>query len=395
MPIKKVLTEGRVPVKIWTGDAEPEALQQLLNVSRLPFIFKHVAVMPDVHFGKGATVGSVIATDKAICPAAVGVDIGCGMMAVKTKLDYRLVQDKVAEIRHSIERSVPVGHESNHIITQEALNWEGWMAENRPERIAYDVGGLYTKALSQIGSLGGGNHFIELCTDTENNVWVMLHSGSRNVGKQIADHHINKAKDTMRQMFIELPDPDLAYFAQGTPDFTEYVSDVEWCQAYAMANRQEMMRRILKDLSYAINNKEPVEIELSVNCHHNYIARENHYGKNVIVTRKGAVRARTGDMGIIPGSMGTRSYIVEGLGNEESFCSCSHGAGRRMSRTQARKTFTREDLIAQTAGVECRKDLGILDEIPGAYKDIDQVMENQNDLVKIVAELKQFMCVKG
>lgn len=396
MPILKVYSDERVPIKIWSENAEEQAIQQLKNIANLPFVFKHVAAMPDVHLGVGATVGSVVATEKAICPAAVGVDIGCGMMAVKTNLNAAIVQDRVKDIRHSIERSVPVGFNSNKNMSEAVASWTGWLAESGiPDRVGYDVGGLGKKAQLQLGSLGGGNHFIELCTDTENNVWVVLHSGSRNVGKMIADHHINKAKGLMEQMFIKLPDPDLAYLAQGTKEFNEYIADVEWCQKYALKNREEMMDRILKDISWAVNNKEPITRVMEVNCHHNYLARENHYGKNVIVTRKGAVRARMGDLGIIPGSMGTRSYIVEGLGNEESFCSCSHGAGRRMSRTQARKTFTTEDLVAQTTGVECRKDGGVLDEIPGAYKDIDQVMENQKDLVKIVATLKQFMCIKG
>jgi tRNA-splicing ligase RtcB len=396
MPILKVLSNGRIPVKIWSPDAEPAAVEQLLNTANLPFVFKHIAAMPDVHLGTGATVGSVIATHKAICPAAVGVDIGCGMMAVKTNLDARLVQDKVKEIRASIERSIPVGHESNRRITESVINWEGWKTESGiPERVAYDVGGAYKRALSQIGTLGGGNHFIELCLDENNAVWVMLHSGSRNIGKVIAEEHITKAKSLMKQMFINLPDQDLAYFAQGTQEFKNYIADVEWCQKYAMKNREEMMDRIMKDLSYAVNNKEPVQRLMEVNCHHNYLSRENHFGENVIVTRKGAVRARQGDLGIIPGSMGTRSYIVEGLGNPDSFCSCSHGAGRRMSRSYARKTFTLEDLAKQTEGVECRKDGGVLDEIPGAYKDIDEVMENQKDLVKILHTLKQFMCIKG
>lgn len=395
MPILKVYSDGRVPVKIWSANAEEQAIQQLKNIANLPFVFKHVAAMPDVHLGVGATVGSVVATDKAICPAAVGVDIGCGMMAVKTTLDYKIVQDKVVEIRKSIERSIPVGHESNRRIVDKVKAWEGWKMPGVPDRVGYDQGGAYQKALSQLGTLGGGNHFIELCTDQDNAVWVLLHSGSRNIGKVIAEHHISKAKGIMEQMFISLPDPDLAYFAQGTPEFKQYIADVEWCQKYAMANREEMMRRVLKDLSYALNDCAPLITELCVNCHHNYLARENHYGKNVIVTRKGAVRARTGDLGIIPGSMGTKSYIVEGLGNEESFCSCSHGAGRRMSRSVARKTFSLADLAEQTTGVECRKDGGVLDEIPGAYKDIDEVMNNQKDLVKIVATLKQFMCIKG
>lgn len=396
MPIKQTLTDSRIPVKIWSEYTEPEAIQQLKNTANLPFVFKHIAAMPDVHFGKGATVGSVIATDKAVCPAAVGVDIGCGMMAVKTKLDHRIVQDKIIQIRKKIEELIPVGFEKNQIITNEVQNWNGWnLAAGAPDRIAYDLGGLFIKARAQLGSLGGGNHFIEICLDTENNVWAMLHSGSRNIGKVLAEHHIDNAKKLMQQMFIALPDPDLAYFAQGTEAFKSYIADVEWCQKYAMMNREEMMRRVLNALSDIINNEEPIEKVMEVNCHHNYLARENHYGKNVIITRKGAVRARIGDFGIIPGSMGTRSYIVQGRGNEESFHSCSHGAGRRMSRTKAKRHFTIDDLLQQTLGVECRKDADVLDEIPGAYKDIDSVMENQNDLVTIVASLKQIMCIKG
>lgn len=396
MPIKQTLTDSKIPVKIWSEYTEPEAIQQLKNTANLPFVFKHIAAMPDVHFGKGATVGSVIATDKAVCPAAVGVDIGCGMMAVKTKLDHRIVQDKIIQIRKKIEELIPVGFEKNQIITNEVQNWNGWnLAAGAPDRIAYDLGGLFIKARAQLGSLGGGNHFIEICLDTENNVWAMLHSGSRNIGKVLAEHHIDNAKKIMQQMFISLPDPDLAYFAQGTEAFKSYIDDVEWCQKYAMMNREEMMRRVLNALSDIINNEEPIEKVMEVNCHHNYLARENHYGKNVIITRKGAVRARIGDFGIIPGSMGTRSYIVQGRGNEESFHSCSHGAGRRMSRTKAKRHFTIDDLLQQTLGVECRKDADVLDEIPGAYKDIDSVMENQNDLVTIVASLKQIMCIKG
>lgn len=396
--IKKVVTEGRVPVKIWSENPDPQAVQQLVNISNLPFVYKHVAAMPDVHLGIGATVGSVVATEKAVCPAAVGVDIGCGMIAVKTDFNLKAVQDDIVKIRHSIERSIPVGHESNRRITDTVKNWEGWKSESGiPDRVAYDQGGMFKKAESQLGSLGGGNHFIELCSDTEDNVWVMLHSGSRNVGKVIAESHINDAKDLMKKMFIDLPDPDLAYFVQGTDEFKQYVNDVEWCQKYALQNREEMMWRTLKDIALALD-PDPHRVwnvNMKVNCHHNYLARENHYGKNVIVTRKGAVRARVDDFGIIPGSMGTKSYIVRGLGNEESFCSCSHGAGRKMSRNEARKTFTKEDLEKQTEGVECRKDLGVLDEIPGAYKDIDQVMEDQKDLVEVVATLKQFMCIKG
>jgi tRNA-splicing ligase RtcB len=400
MPIKGVLNKARVPVKIWSDLAtvESSALDQLTNVANLPFVFKHVAAMPDVHLGVGATVGSVIATKGAVCPAAVGVDIGCGMVAYRTNLDPRIVQDKITAIRLSIERSIPVGHEGNRTITKSVENWKSWQDWDKLSVIGQDKDSrtMYTRAKTQLGSLGGGNHFIEICLDTENKVWVMLHSGSRNVGKVIAERHIDKAKDLMKQMFIGLPDPDLAYFAQGTQEFQNYVADVEWCQEYALQNRREMMERVIKDLSHAVYRENgKVEVDFKVNCHHNYLAKENHFGENVLVTRKGAVRARQGDLGIIPGSMGTRSYIVKGLGNEESFCSCSHGAGRRMSRGAAKRAFTVKDLEVQTAGIECRKDDGVLDEIPGSYKDIDEVMANQSDLVEILYELKQILCIKG
>lgn len=388
MPPQIIIETANVPVKIWSKEIEAEAQKQLENTARLPFIFKHVAAMADVHAGRGATIGSVIATKGAVIPAAVGVDIGCGMMAVKTDLIAAQVAEKIAEIRHSIERSIPVGFNSNRDLTKTVEDWTGWnlrmMGPND-----------FKKAQSQMGTLGGGNHFIEVCLDEHNGVWIMLHSGSRNIGKVLAEKHIDKAKDLMKQMFIGLPDPDLAYLAQGTPEFAAYVTDVHWAQDYAMQNRHEMMRRILKDLGYMFNNGTPIEPTFSVNCHHNYLEWEHHYGENVIVTRKGAVRAREGDFGIIPGSMGTKSYIVRGKGNPESFDSCSHGAGRRMSRTKARATFTVEDLAKQTEGVECRKDIGILDEIPGSYKDIDVVMANQSDLVEILYTLKQIACIKG
>lgn len=383
----------KVPIKVWSDleKVEAKAIQQLKNTAALPFVYKHIAAMPDVHLGIGATVGSVVATKGAICPACVGVDIGCGMMAVKTDLDYRVVQDKVVAIRHSIERSVPVGFDQHKHISGEIAHNRLWNTN-----IALLESELKSKAMKQLGTLGGGNHFIELCLDEHNNVWVMLHSGSRGVGNKIATRHINDAKDLMARMFINLPDKDLAYFAMNTPQFNVYMHDLMWCQEYALENRKHMMNAVLKDLSYAVHGEDgKVGITDSVNCHHNYVAREYHYGENVLVTRKGAVRAQVGDMGIIPGSMGTKSYIVRGLGNPESFNSCSHGAGRRMSRTQAQKQFTMEDFAKQTEGVECRKDAGVLDEIPGAYKDIDEVMENQKDLVEIVATLKQFLCIKG
>lgn len=383
MPIKTVISEGvRVPVKIWADEIEPQALVQLKNTASLPFVFKHVAAMPDVHLGIGATVGSVIATKGAICPACVGVDIGCGMMAVKTNLDHRIVQDKIKEIRHSIERSVPVGFDQNKHISSQVMSWSGWKDRDATSE---ETG----KAMKQMGSLGGGNHFIEVCLDAENAVLVMLHSGSRGIGNLLARKHIDTAKGLMKKFLIELPDPDLAYLPQETTEFDSYIKDLQWAQEYAMQNRIEMMSRVIKDLSFEIFGEDGrVERSTEINCHHNYVAWENHYGQNVMVTRKGAVRARSGDMGIIPGSMGAKSFIVRGLGNSESFHSCSHGAGRKMSRTQAKKRFTLADLAAQTRGVECRRDDGILDEIP-------IVMANQSDLVEIVAHLKQIMCVKG
>lgn len=387
--IKKIISDGKVPIKIWTDDVESGAIVQLRNTANLPFVFKHIAVMPDVHQGIGATIGSVVATKNAICPACVGVDIGCGMMAVKTDLDYRIVQDKIKEIRHSIERSIPVGFYENSRLTKEVEEYQGWSTFS-------GTNDLLKKAQNQLGSLGGGNHFIEICLDKENAVWIMLHSGSRGVGNRLASMHIDAAKGLMKKFFIELPDPDLAYLPLKTDEFNAYIKDLQWCQAYALENRAEMMRRVVKNLSYAVHGEDGcVSRSNEVNCHHNYVAWENHFGENVMVTRKGAVRARVGDMGIIPGSMGTRSYIVRGLGNEMSFNSCSHGAGRRMSRTAAHKHFTIEDLELQTRGVECRKDKGVIDEIPTAYKPIEEVMVNQSDLVEIVAELKQIMCVKG
>lgn len=401
MSIKGVLSKARVPVKIWSdlSSVESSALDQLTNTANLPFVFKHVAAMPDVHLGTGATVGSVIATKGAICPAAVGVDIGCGMMAIKTDLDAKVVQDKIATIRASIERSIPVGPEGNSKITTTVTNWQGWktFADLHATK-AHSKGEneLFKRAMQQLGTLGGGNHFIEVCLDLDNNVWVMLHSGSRNIGKSLAEMHIYGAKQEMKKLFINLPDPDLAYFVEKTKEFDQYMYDLTWAQEFAAANREEMMRRVLKDLSFAVYGEDgKIKKSMEVNCHHNYVSRENHYGENVLITRKGAVRARAGDLGIIPGSMGTKSYIVKGLGNQESFNSCSHGAGRRMSRGQAKRQFNLDDLALQTAGVECRKDDGVLDEIPGAYKDIDEVMENQKDLVEIVAQLKQILCIKG
>jgi tRNA-splicing ligase RtcB len=390
MPIKKVVN-ARVPVKIWSETVEDSALEQLKNIAALPFVFKHVAAMADVHLGKGATVGSVIATEGAVVPAAVGVDIGCGMCAVKLEgVTSARLDGKLAKMRAEIERSVPVGFNENRDPDARAQNWARWADFGELHKRAQ---GLKNKALRQLGSLGGGNHFIEVCLDAEDGVWVMLHSGSRNIGKSLAEYHIDSAKGLMKKMFISLPDPDLAYFAQGTPEFAAYLRDLLWAQDYALMNREVMMGRVLDQVGRLLG--VPAEVELSVNCHHNFAVWENHFGRDVLVTRKGAVRARKGDMGIIPGSMGTKSFIVRGKGEPESFDSCSHGAGRRMSRSEARRRFGAADLAKQTEGVECRKDGGVVDEIPAAYKSIEEVMANQSDLVEIVAELKQVLCVKG
>lgn len=391
MPIKQIL-DGRVPIKIWTDDVEEEAKKQLKNTAALPFVWKWVAVMPDVHWGMGATIGSVVATKGAVCPAAVGVDIGCGMIAAQLASVTLEDLGDLSVLRHSIERSIPVGFNDNKTLTPEveALGlWKDW--DNLSQRHSYE------KARAQVGTLGGGNHFIEVCVDTTGAVWVVLHSGSRGIGNKLAQGHIENAKDLMKRMFIDLPDPDLAYFAMDTSEFKAYLRDLYWAQAYASANREEMMRRVLKDVKHhlPIEKRGALEVVQKINCHHNFAKMENHYDENVLVTRKGAIRAQVGDMGVIPGSMGTRSYVVRGLGNPESFNSCSHGAGRRMSRGKARKTFTREDLAAQTLGVECRKDSEVIDEIPGAYKPIEEVMAHQSDLVEVMAELKQVLCVKG
>jgi tRNA-splicing ligase RtcB len=388
----QVVQAGKLPVKVWVGDiseVEPQAMEQLYRVSRLPFIYKWVASMPDVHMGKGAAVGSVIAAKGAVVPALVGVDIGCGMLAAKLNIKAHDLPDSLAELRLAIETRVPVGQESHEYTKNPGLDPKDLSvyADLRSE--------VLTRVGTQIGTLGGGNHFIELCLDENNDVWLMLHSGSRNIGKEVAEKHISKAKGIMKQLFINLEDPDLAYFAQGTDDYKNYLNDVLWCQTWARNNRLKMFDEVLSVIQKQMPAKN-VKLEGAItSCHHNYVSIENHYGENVIVTRKGAVSAKEGEMGIIPGSMGTKSYIVVGKGNKESFCSCSHGAGRRMSRSKAKEHFTIEDLRKQTEGVECRKDAGTIDEIPGAYKDIDQVMENQKDLVDIKHTLKQVMCIKG
>lgn len=362
----------------------------LRNVSRLPCLYKHVALMPDAHLGKGSMVGSVIATKDAVIPATVGVDIGCGMMAVKTPFKSGILDRKLPELRHEIERAIPTGFNAYKESVDEASYWDGW---DEFDMLHSGVKDRKKKAMVQLGTLGGGNHFIEVCIDTEDNVWLMLHSGSRNIGKELAERHIATAKSLHR--LNELPSPDLAYFIQGTPEFKAYWHDLDWAQKYAMKNREIMMKRLLKSFNRMFNASKEFRPEIAVNCHHNYVAVEEHYDEKVFVTRKGAINAEEGRYGIIPGSMGAKSFIIKGLGNPESFNSCSHGAGRKMSRTKAKAKYTLEDLKKQTAGVECRKDKGVVDEIPGAYKDIEKVMEAQRDLVEVVAELKQVVCVKG
>jgi tRNA-splicing ligase RtcB len=398
MPIKQVLLEGGRPIKIWTDEVDAYARAQLINVAKLPFIHHHVAAMPDVHGGIGATIGSVIATHQAIIPAAVGVDIGCGMAAVRLSLSANDIDEKsLKKVFDQISRDVPVGraqHRDDRALTDAARPFDAQltaMTAKHPQLLK--AFGKFSNWVNQMGTLGGGNHFIEVCLDEADQVWVMLHSGSRGIGNAIGHYFIELARRDMERWFIQLPDRDLAYFPEGSEHFADYVAAVSWAQAYARENRDQMMQLILTALARHLPAFQPTLAV--VNCHHNYVDREHHYGENVWVTRKGAIRAREGDLGIIPGSMGARSYIVRGKGNPESFCSCAHGAGRRMSRTAAEKQFTVADLTAQTAGVICRKDQGVLDEIPGAYKDIDQVMANQADLVEVVHTLKQVVCVKG
>ena len=398
MPIKRVITKGKVPVKIYTDDVESQAMQQLCNIAQLPFIHSHIAAMPDVHAGIGATVGSVIPTKSAIIPAAVGVDIGCGMNALRLSLKAEQLPDKLQRVRSAIEDTIPVGfnmHKSDKVrnSTIRALAPGLDRILEKHPKIANLQKKAYQTWVRQLATLGGGNHFIELCVDENQDLWVMLHSGSRGIGNAIGRYFIDLAKKDMRQHIANLPDKDLAYFEEGARNFDDYVDAVHWAQDYAMTNRREMMSFILdalrKELPQFGVTKE------AINCHHNYVSIEEHFGERVFITRKGAIRAGVEELGIIPGSMGAKSYIVRGKGNEQSFCSCSHGAGRRMSRTQAKRQFSADDLQAQTRGVECRKDKSLIDEIPAAYKDIDEVMENQNDLVEVVHSLKQLVCVKG
>ncbi len=405
----------RVPIKMWTRgidldgqgtEIEPAALQQLRNVASLPFVHRHVAAMPDVHWGMGATVGSVIPTHQAIIPAAVGVDIGCGMMAVETALTANDLPDTLRGVRTAIEAAVPHGRTDNG----GANDVGGW--RGRPPRAVAEAWRRHQEAFAELcarhpplrrartidhlGTLGTGNHFIELCLDERDHGWVMLHSGSRGIGNRIGSYFIELAKQDMTRWFVQLPDKDLAYLPEGSEHFGEYVRAVSWAQGFALTNRELMMRAVLDAVARALGR---ATIEGSgttaVNCHHNYVSKEHHFGTEVWVTRKGAVRARAGDLGIIPGSMGAKSFIVRGKGNAESFHSCSHGAGRRMSRAEAKRRFSLAEHAAATAAVECRKDADVLDETPAAYKSIDAVMAAQADLVDVVHTLRQVVCVKG
>ena len=391
--------EGARPIKIWTDDVEASALTQLKNLSRLPFISSNgVACMPDVHAGIGSTVGTVIATERAVIPAAVGVDIGCGMNAVRLSLKASDLPDNLKPLRDAIESKIPLGA-GGRLQKEEDLNARYKRLPSTEFYLCEDLnaivkGNYWEKAGSQLGTLGSGNHFIEVCIDENQDVWIMLHSGSRGIGNMIGTHYIAKAKRQMEKFFISLPDDDLAYFPEDTEDFNNYMNAVGWAQNYALENRRLMMEKVIEVMRKEI----PVEFTITqeaINCHHNYVEKENHFGRNMWVTRKGAIRARSGDLGIIPGSMGQRSYIVRGKGDLQSYCSCSHGAGRVMSRAEAKRRFSIADLITQTEGVECRKDEAVIDEIPASYKDIDQVMANQTDLVEVVHQLKQVLCVKG
>ncbi|HKF39541.1 MAG TPA: RtcB family protein [Candidatus Acidoferrum sp.] len=395
------------PIKAWVKGVplEDQARQQLLNVAQLPFIFKWVAAMPDVHWGIGATVGSVIPTKGAIIPAAVGVDIGCGMMAVETDLNARDLPDHLHAIRTAIEEAVPHGRTHHggkgdqgawQILPERHL--EVWGADLKPR---YDA--ILEKHpkldrgnhANHLGTLGTGNHFIEVCLDESEMVWFLLHSGSRGVGNRMGCYFIELAKKDLEKSVRNLPDRDLAYFPEGSEHFFDYVEAVEWAQDFARANRDLMMQQIVQAVRDSGEVRAFTAHLEAINCHHNYVARERHFGQNILVTRKGAVRAQLGDLGIIPGSMGARSYIVRGKGNPESFMSCSHGAGRAMSRGEARRRFTVEDHKRMTEGVECRKDAEVIDETPAAYKSIDAVMAAQSDLVEVAHTLRQVVCVKG
>ena len=395
MPFSTI--NGRnVPIRLWAPihEVDSNVIAQLKNVAALPWVAHHVAVMPDVHAGRGATVGSVIAMTGAVAPAAVGVDIGCGMAATRTSLTSDDLPDDLRRLRTAIERAIPVGRGAHREAAWESAGdevrsagaalMEGYRARAAP------VHGLGNKAACQLGTLGGGNHFIEVCLDTADKVWLMLHSGSRGIGAALAEYHMDVARRLNHNQALE--DPDLAVFLAGTPAFKAYRRDLYWAQEYARLNRR-LMLHLLEQVMRSFWPR--MLLEPAISCHHNYVAEEVHFGEELLVTRKGAIRAGRGDLGIIPGSMGAKSYIVRGLGNAASFESASHGAGRRMSRTEARRRFSIADLRQQTESVECRKDHGVIDEAPKAYKNIDKVMEQQRDLIEVVAELKQVLCVKG
>lgn len=406
--MKVIAEENKRPIKAWIDGVELEdaARQQLLNVASLPFIYKHLAVMPDVHWGMGATVGSVIPTRGAIIPAAVGVDIGCGMIAVKTSLVAQDLPDNLFGVRTAIEAAVPHGRTDDG-----GANDKGRHQGDVPEVAKSNFMDLFdglqkitaehqklskqaSGASGHMGTLGTGNHFIEICLDEIDNVWIMLHSGSRGIGNAIGTYFINKAKEDMRRWFINLPDQDLAYLPEGSENFNQYIRALHWAQEFARRNRETMMQLTIAALRKELGRDFDASL-LAVNCHHNYVQKEKHFGEEVWLTRKGAVSAKEGEYGIIPGSMGTRSYIVRGKGNKDSFCSCSHGAGRRMSRGEAKRRFTAEDHAKATQGVECRKDDDVIDETPMAYKDIDAVITAQADLIAVMHTLRQVVCVKG
>ncbi|TNY37410.1 RtcB family protein [Thermomonospora catenispora] len=392
------LDGGRVPIRMWTDPAQVEsaALEQLRNVAELPWVHG-VAVMPDVHYGKGATVGSVIAMRDAVSPAAVGVDIGCGMTAVRSSLTLEDLPDDLSRLRSDLEKAIPVGHNAHKTPVDPSavpgLRERGWYEFWKGfDALIPSVRGRFGRARAQMGTLGGGNHFLEVCTDDEGAIWIVLHSGSRNIGKELAERHIEVARRQPHNQ--DLPDKDLAVFLSGTPEMEEYRRDLFWAQEYARRNRALMMA-LAQNVVTRFFGGRTIRWDEHISCHHNYVAEEEYDGVRLLVTRKGAIRAGNGDLGIIPGSMATGTYIVRGLGNPRAFNSASHGAGRRMSRNKARKTFTVEDLRAQTQGVECRKDAGVLDEIPGAYKDLESVIAAQTDLVRVEAHLRQLICVKG
>lgn len=414
-----------VPIKAWAQGVplEESAVQQLKNTALSPVIHGHLAVMPDCHWGMGATIGSVIPTRNAVIPAAVGVDIGCGMAAVKTTLVAEDLPDTLRGMRKMIEQAVPHGRTNTGRRGRRGRRGRG--EEQGPQRRSRDVGSWgevpkrvgnlwtahldarfrnlcekypvlrNTNNLNHLGTLGTGNHFIEVCLDEAGAVWFMLHSGSRGVGNRIATVFIEKAKKDMEIHQMNLPDMDLAYLSEGTEHYEDYMEAVTWAQDFARINRQVMMENVITAVN-KVRGLPPFEANLmAVNCHHNYVTEENHFGEDLLITRKGAVRAGLGELGIIPGSMGAKSFIVRGLGNEDSYCSCSHGAGRVMSRTKAKKIYNIDDQIRATEGVECRKDKDVIDEIPMAYKDIESVMAAQSELVEVVHTLKQVVCVKG